>query len=485
MQSFNFTMPGGTSGTGNFQVTLTTDYGQTVPEYDSNGNPAYGNNTATTTFTSTLASYADLTIPSSSVSVAPTSPQSSGQVTVTWNDQNIGTAAVNAAFYDYVLVQRVNSNNTLTTVASSSVNGNSTLAAGATSAQQAITFTLPDGAAGTGSFQVTITTDYGQTVQEYDSNGNPAYGNNTATTTFTSTLASDADLVVKAGSLSVTPGSLQSGNQATVDWMDQNIGNAAVNASFSDYVLVQRVNANNSLTTVASGTVSGNNTLAAGATSGTQSFNFTLPNGASGTGTFQVTVATDYYQTVKEYDSNGNPAYGNNTATTSFSSTLASYADLTVKSGSLSVLPGSLQSGNQATVNWMDQNIGNAAVNASFYDYVLVQRVNPDNSLTYIASGDVNGNNTLAAGATSGAQSFNFTLPDGSPGVGNFVVTLTTDNGQSVPEYDNNGNPAYGNNSATTNFTSTLAAYPDLQVANPDHVPGDRCGRPGVWGDVR
>ena len=50
-----------------------------------------------------------------------------------------------------------------------------------------------------------MTTDSGQTVKEYDSNGNPAYGNNTATIDVTSTLANYADLVVATGSLAVAP----------------------------------------------------------------------------------------------------------------------------------------------------------------------------------------------------------------------------------------------------------------------------------------
>ena len=78
-------------------------------------------------------------------------------------------------------------------------------------AQQQIPFTLPDGAAGIGNIRVTVTTDSGQTIKEYDSNGNPAYGNNTTS----------IDAHLDAGELrrpgrglrlaGVTPGSPQSG----------------------------------------------------------------------------------------------------------------------------------------------------------------------------------------------------------------------------------------------------------------------------------
>ena len=183
--------------------------------------------------------------------------------------------------------------------------------------------------------------------------------------------------------------------------------------------------------------------------SGTQSFAFTLPNGTAGTGDIRVTVTTDSGQTVKEYDSSGNPAYSNNTTSTDVTSTLAKYADLIVAPGSLAVTPSSLQSGGLATVTWIDENQGDGAVSGSYLDYVLVQRVNPDNSLTYIASGFVNGASPLAAGATSAQQSFPFTLPDGAAGVGNFRVNVTTDYYQTIPEYDSSGNPAYGNNTSS------------------------------------
>ncbi len=136
-----------------------------------------------------------------SLATTPTNPHSSGTVTVMWNDQNQGDGAVNAAFNDSVLVQQVNSGSGLTTIATGTVSGDATLAAGATSAQQQFAFTLPDGAAGVGNFLVTVTTDSGQTVKEYDSNGNPAYGNNSASITTTSKLANYADLIVAPGSI--------------------------------------------------------------------------------------------------------------------------------------------------------------------------------------------------------------------------------------------------------------------------------------------
>ncbi len=459
--STSFTLPDGASGVGT--ITVTVNANNAEAEYNTTGT-AGSNNSSSINFASTLANYADLVVASGSLAVTPGSLQSGESATVTWMDKNQGDAAVNGAFNDSVLVQQVNGA-TLTYITSGTVSGNPSLAAGATSGTQSFPFTLPNGAAGTGDIRVTVTTDSGQTIKEYDSNGNLAYGNNTASTDVTSTLAKYADLIVATGSLAVTPGSLQSSGLATVTWMDKNQGNAAASGSYVDYVLVQRVNPDNSLTYIASGFVSGPSPLAAGTTGAQESFGFTMPDGAAGVGNFRVTVTSDYYETIPEYDSSGNAAYGNNTSSITAASTLANYADLIVAPSSLTVTPGSPQSGGSVTVTWMDKNQGDAAVNGAFNDSVLVQQVN-GNNLTYITSGTVSGNPSLAIGATSSTQSYQFTLPNGTAGTGDIRVTVTTDSGQTIKEYDSSGNPAYGNNTASTDVTSTLAPSPDLVVQN-------------------
>ena len=461
-EQFAFTLPDGASGAGNLVVTVTTDNGQTVKEYDASGNPAYANNTSSTTATSTLANYADLIVSPGSLLVTPASPQSGNTEKVTWADKNQGDGGVNTAFSDYVLVQRV-VGTSYTTIASGYVAGNATLAAGATSGTQSFAFTLPDGASGGGNFVVTVTTDSGQTVKEYDGSGNPAYANNTSTTNFTSTLANYADLVVAAGSLAVTPALPQSGNAVTVTWADKNQGDGPVNAAFSDYVLVQQV-VGSSYTTIASGSVSGNATLAAGATSPNQSFAFTLPNGIPGTGDIRVTVTTDYGQTVKEYDASGNAAYGNNASSTDVTSTIAAYPDLQVV-GPTFVPVNGLKSGQQLTIDWSDANTGNHATPSGWYDHVVV--VNTTTNQTLLVRDiyydpNLSGNGPISAGG-SRPESTSFTLPDGTPGVGNLQVSVTTDDYNSFFEYNSSGT-GQTNNTSTATTTSTIAAYSDLQV---------------------
>ena len=269
------------------------------------------------------------------------------------------------------------------------------------------------------------------------------------------------DLTVNSAQID-SSSTLSSGGQVKVDWNDQDSGTATVNGAFYDYVLVQKVNSDNSLTTIASGTVIANSALAAGSTSA-QSYTFTLPDGAAGTGTLKVTITADYYTSIQEYDASGSPAYGNNTSTINATTSLAAYADLSVPSSSLTISPSTPQSGNQATVTWNDQNVGTGPATSAFSDYVLVQKVNTDHSLTYIASSTLNGNSGLSASAVSG-QSFSFVLPNGTPGVGDIRVTVTTDSGATVKEFDSSGNAAFGNNTTTTDVTSQLAPSPDLVV---------------------
>ena len=307
---------------------------------------------------------------------------------------------------------------------SASSNGN--IAAGGASPQLSYTFPLPDGSAGVGSLQITVTCNANGALYEYNSSG-------TATSNDTIDYHGEPQhwRITPTRRSRISPSqscraSPQSGNRGALasSWSDYNIGDGPVNAAFSDYVLVQRQISSNNYTTIASGNLSGNSTLAAGASS-PQTFTFSLPNGAAGAGTIVVTVTTDSGQTIKEYDSNGNAAYGNNTNTASFTATIAAYPDLQVQN--LALDPASVpQSGGTVVLDWNDANTGNGPAVPSWYDSVQV--INTTTGQT-LASADVF-NNTAASGpltpGNATPHSFNFQLPAGTPGVGNLAVTVTT-----------------------------------------------------------
>ncbi len=115
---------GATSTTLSFTATQ-ADNGNEYEAVFTNGTGTVTSNEATLT----VQLAPDLTIAMGSLAVSPSAPQSGGQVTVAWNDQNIGASAVYAPFYDYILVQSVAANHSLSYVTQGAVNGDSTLAA--------------------------------------------------------------------------------------------------------------------------------------------------------------------------------------------------------------------------------------------------------------------------------------------------------------------------------------------------------------------
>ncbi|MGD9632158.1 MAG: hypothetical protein AB7U97_02695, partial [Pirellulales bacterium] len=138
------------------------------------------------------------------------------------------------------------------------------------------------------------------------------------------------------------------------------------------------------------------------------------------------------------------------------------YPDLQVTG--LAVDPSSvLESGGTVTINWNDANTGDGDTSGSWHDRIRVVSTTTSQTLldtTLFYNSASLGN--IAAG-DSQARQYSFTLPQGSPGVGDWQITITTDYFTSLFEY-NAGGTAENNNTDTIPFTSTIAAYPDLQV---------------------
>ena len=185
-----------------------------------------------------------------------------------------------------------------------SASGNGPIQAGGSIARQA-SFLLPNGGAAQGQLQVTVTTDYYNQVFEYNAAGT-AQSNNSASVTVTSSLAAYPDLQVTG--LTATPASgLQSGQTLTVDWSDANTGNGPVDGSFYDHVVIQNTTTGANLATqdlLYDPTAFGNGDLAAGGSRSRQ-FVFDLPPGTPGAGQIEVTVTTNYYHQVFEYNTAG------------------------------------------------------------------------------------------------------------------------------------------------------------------------------------
>ncbi len=130
----------------------------------------------------------------------------------------------------------------------------------------------------------------------------------------------------------------------------------------------------------------------------------------------------------------------------------------------LSINPANPQSSQSVTVNWDDFNAGNGSTGGSWTDHVVVTDTTTGQT---IATADVPYDAaTQGAIAPNGsaAVSYTFQLPNGPPGVGNLLVSVTTDYYDTILEYYPGG-VGYTNNTTTITAVSTLAAYPDLQVS--------------------
>ena len=120
-----------------------------------------------------------------------------------------------------------------------------------------------------------------------------------------------------------------------------------------------------------------------------------------------------------------------------------------------------LQSSESLVVEWTETNTGTSAAIGSFYDQIVVTNTTTGQQL---ASGFVQYNaatlGNLAAGA-SAPQQYDFTLPNGNPGVGQIQFTVTAD-------YYGDVSTSQGetSNVASVTETSTLASYPELSVSD-------------------
>ena len=204
--------------------------------------------------------------------------------------------------------------------------------------------------------------------------------------------------------------------------------------------------------------LNGSNHVVASATTDFQG-NYSLNNLPPGTYTIQEVLQPGYIPTV--------PGAGGVTLTPT-SGAQISGEDLGVfKAVSLAVtglttVPSSgLQSSESLVVEWNDTNTGTSAAVGSFYDQVLITNTTTGQQL---ASSFVHYNaatlGDLAAGA-SAPEEYDFTLPNGNPGVGQIQFTVTAD-------YDSDVSTSQGetNNMASLTETAQLASYPELAASD-------------------
>ena len=468
-QQYSFTLPPGPDGAGNIQVSVTTNSGGQVLERNDSGT-ASSNNTTTLTVSSALAA-PDLQV--TGLETNPASGLLSGSdVVVEWSDTNTGNLPALGSFDDLVTMTNTTTGQTLATATVTyDANANGNLGAGQSFAQQ-YTFQLPDGPAGVGQMQFTVQTDSSNNIPEYNDSGT-GENNNTSSITVASSLAPYPDLQVTG--LSMAPSSLQSGDSVTVTWNDANTGNAPVTGSFYDDVTVVNTTTDE---TIASGLVyydeASQGPIAANGSAAEQ-YGFVLPNGTPGVGQIEVTVTTDYYNNIYEYNSSGT-GETNNTSSITETSTIAPYPDLLVSAISLSPSSG-LVSGDDLIIDWTDANDGNAPTPGGWTDEVVVVNATTGQTLLdqyVLYDPSAPGNGAIAPG-DSRDLSTSFTLPRGLAGVGDLQVRIITNAYASFYEWNSAGT-GETNNTATAAITSTLAPCAGPSGHRPDGQPDD----PGV-----
>ena len=356
-QSYSFLVPGGIPETDNIQVTVLADSNHSMTEASTTDKTAY------TTFTATLTS-PDLVV--GSLSMNPSSTQSGNTITINWDDNNIGDGAATESFSDQIRIVNLTTGQTILNTTIGYNESTSGIIDAGGSAAQSYNFGLPNGSAGTGNLQITVTTDSADTVPEYNAAGNP-YANNTSSITATSTLAPYPYLQVEGlavGSSSV----LQSGGMLNINWNDANTGDAPISKPWYDQVEIVNtttgeilVDANVYSNAAAGNPVEPGNILP-------HSYSFGLPNGHPGAGSLAITITTDIDNNILKYNSSGT-VETNSSASLDTTSGLAPYPDLMVSNVSA---PAAVIPGQQATVSWSLANNGTAAAIGQWTEQVLL-----------------------------------------------------------------------------------------------------------------
>ncbi len=226
-RSINFTLPNGLLGVGQLQVTVTVDSNNSLLEYNPDGTPRTVV-PATLSGTSTLAAYPDLQ--ATGLAFGPSSVlQSGGQVTLNWSDSNPGSGAAIGGWLDYISVVNTTTGQPVFTAAPF-YSANNVAAGGNTF--RSINFPLPNGLAGVGELQVTVTADYANSVLEYNLDGTPRTVV-PATLSRTSTLAAYPDLATTS---IIVPTTAIPGQPVTISYSLANTGDGPANGPWIDEI---------------------------------------------------------------------------------------------------------------------------------------------------------------------------------------------------------------------------------------------------------
>jgi subtilase family serine protease len=257
------------------------------------------------------------------VEATPTAGQS---VTLRWKVANRGRSAVTNAFTERAHVINTGTGAWLADRVSPVPLGASGLIPAGATIDRELTIKLPDGVAGGGNFQVTITADWNFQVVE-GIEGSLAESNNVTTLTFRSVLPPYPDLIVQGAT--AAPKTVKTGESTTFNWTVFNSGTASVTRDFDQRVRVMKAGTSTPLAEfVKRYSVATDGAIGAGQ-GVAQSASIKIPDGSGSVGELELIVTIDSADEVFEYNADGKGEL-NNSGSTNVTATLAAYPDLAV-----------------------------------------------------------------------------------------------------------------------------------------------------------
>ena len=365
----------------------------------------------------------------------PVSARSGQTLTLGWTDKNDGPVSITGNWS--TSVKAVNRATSQVVLDRSIVFSGNTLASKA-SVARSTSFILPDGIPGTGNFDITIKVDSANNITESNVAGT-AETNNTTNSSFASLIADYPALSV--ATITVPP-NLQLSVPFDVTWTVLNSGNAALAKSIRDRVYLSiddKIDASDRF--LATVNADSKLPLAVGATY-SQTMSITLPLDLSIVlGAYKILVQTDFANEQFELDE------ANNVTATAVTVSLPPLPDLIVESITARTL---VVAGQSTDVTWILKNQGTASAVGPWSDRVYLSDdgiIGGDASLssfpvsvTILPNGFIQRTQTVQ-------------IPAGLSGVYRFVIT--TDVGNTIQEFNNEGN-----NSSIDDAVITIDARP-------------------------
>ncbi|MCV2361698.1 S8 family serine peptidase [Paucibacter sp. TC2R-5] len=433
-----FTWPTGRRGSGQFQVTVSTDVLGDVAEYNAS-DTGETNNSASISLTNAP----DLVV--ANLQVLDSAPQSGDTLHLQWTLSNDGNAATPQGWFDRVQIVNTMTGETITNVDVAydpvAVTG-AALAAG-DAVLRTFNVKLPAGLRSVGDLRITVTADQNASgaslIPESDE------GNNASSVLVHVTTKPAPNLV--ATSLTA-PTTQRSGDAAHFSFTVSNVGNAATDASnWVDRLVLSRDAIIGNGDDVVIATVPHSGAVAAGG-SYSSTLDAIIPAGLDGNYSFA--LVTDAFNADTEPDTRAD-----NTSALQPVLLTAYHADL---QSAFTVVPANATGGSTMSVSWHVDNNGDATTNGSFwYDQVWLTN-NGVLDVNAVSLGYFGHNGALGVG-----QGYDVTqqisVPNGITGAKQLIVMTDAFNYIFESRFD-------GNNAAVSQTTVTLSSAPavDLRV---------------------